>query len=139
MKAKEGSRGIVCLSPSKSVFFLYSVMFMVTLALLQQGGQDGALDNGSCSEIGCILFHERVVTLVCWLKLAVRVVWNPKQLAEESGGNKIISQLRRTQNTDLRKHNTIMSAEMELLWHLPPTKTADSAPVTRGELVRPTV
>lgn len=71
---------------------------MVTLALLQQGGQDGTLENGNCSEIGCILFHYKAVLLVCWLKLAVRVVWNPRQLAEESGGNKIISQLRKTQN-----------------------------------------
>lgn len=71
---------------------------MVTLALLQQGGQDGTLENGNCSEIGCILFYYKAVLLVCWLKLAVRVVWNPRQLAEESGGNKIISQLRKTQN-----------------------------------------
>lgn len=93
---------------------------MVTLALLQQGGQDGALENGSCSEIGCILFHYKVVPLVCWLKLTVRVVWNPRQLAEESGGDKMISQLRRTQNTEPRKQDMIMSAETELLQHLPP-------------------
>lgn len=91
---------------------------MVTLALLQQGGQDGALENGNCSEIGCILFHYKVVSLVCWLKLAVGVVWNPRQLAEESGGNKMISQLRRTQHTELRRHHEMMSAEMELLQHL---------------------
>lgn len=114
---------------------------MVTLALLLQGGQDGALENGNCSEIGCILFHYKVVPLVCWLKLAVRVVWNPRQLAEESGGNKIISQLRETQSTKLRnwyEQHAIVSAEMEFLRRLRShravgvsLKQADSAPVTQ--------
>lgn len=122
---------------------------MVTLALLQQGGQDETLENGNCSEIGCILFHYKAVLLVCWLKLAVRVVWNPRQLAEESGGNKIISQLRKAQNTTLRnwcEQHTIMSAEMELLQCLPSQravgaslKQADRAPVTQGSFVRPTL
>lgn len=122
---------------------------MVTLALLQQGDEDGALENGNCSEIGCLLFHYKIDPCVCWLKLAVRVVWNPRQLEKESGGNKIISQLRKTQNTKLRnryEQHAIMSAGRELLQRLPSQravgvllKQADSAPVTQGNFVRPTL
>lgn len=95
---------------------------MVTLALLQ-GGQDGALENGNCSEVGSILFHCKAAPLFCWLRLAVRVVWNPRQLAKGSGGNKMISQLRKMQNTKLRRQfeqPTVTSAETELLQHFPP-------------------
>lgn len=120
---------------------------MVTLALLEQG-QDGALENGNCSELGCILFHCKAVPLVCWLKLAVRVVWNPRQLAEGSGGNKIISQLRKTQSTKLRKQyeqHGITSAATELLRRLPSQELGEhlcnslTVPVTQGSFVRPTL
>lgn len=51
----------------------------------------------------------------------MRIVWNPRQLAEESGGNKIISQLRETQNTKPRngyEQRAIMSVVIVLLQRL---------------------
>lgn len=75
----------------------------------------------------CVLFQYKVVSLVHWQRMAVRIVWNPRQLAEESGGNKIISQLREIQSTKLRKwyeQHTIISVVIILLQRVSAQRTA---------------